>query len=135
MSNPQQQSSQQWLAALIALIFLLLAATYSIVTPIFESPDELWHYPFVWHLAHTWELPVQDPANPQLWYQEGSQAPLYYALAALLTAPIPTDDLPALVYRNPRPILAWSAPTATRTWSSTRSGKPGPGKARRWLFT
>jgi hypothetical protein len=44
---------------------------------------------------------VQDPANVQLWRQEGSQPPLYHTLAALLTAPIPTDDLPDLIYRNP----------------------------------
>ncbi|MCB0174152.1 MAG: hypothetical protein KDJ97_26800, partial [Anaerolineae bacterium] len=64
-------------AIFIALLFTFLATVYSIVTPIFESPDELWHYPFVWHLAQTAELPVQDPANPQLWQQEGSQPPLY----------------------------------------------------------
>lgn len=90
-----------WPAIVIAVLFLLLATTYSIVTPIFESPDELWHYPFVWHLARTGELPVQDPAQPQLWQQEGSQPPLYYALAALLTAAIPADDLPSLIYPNP----------------------------------
>jgi hypothetical protein len=87
---------------LIAVIFFLLSGSYSVVTPLFESPDEVWHYPFVWHLARSWELPVQDPANPQLWQQEGGQAPLYYALAALLTSPINTDDLPALIYPNPQ---------------------------------
>jgi len=96
------QPQHRWLALPIAIIFLLLAGTYSIVTPIFESPDELWHYPFVWHLARSWELPVQDPAHPQLWQQEGGQAPLYYGLAALLTSPITTDDLPELIYRNPQ---------------------------------
>lgn len=88
-------------AILTALLFLILATTYSIITPIFETPDELWHYPFVWHLAHTGQLPVQNPARPQLWGQEGSQPPLYYALTALLTAPIPAADLPDLIYRNP----------------------------------
>ncbi|MEW5961534.1 MAG: phospholipid carrier-dependent glycosyltransferase, partial [Chloroflexota bacterium] len=83
------------------MLFIVLATTYSLVTPIFESPDELWHYPLVWHLARTGRLPVQDPARPQLWGQEGSQPPLYYALAALLTAPLSTADLPELIYRNP----------------------------------
>ncbi len=83
------------------MLFMVLATTYSLVTPIFESPDELWHYPYVWHLARTGQLPIQDPTNPQLWGQEGSQPPLYYALAALLTAPVPTDDLPDLIYHNP----------------------------------
>ncbi len=88
-------------ALLVAALFFLLAAIYSIITPIFESPDELWHYPFVWHMANTGTLPVQDPANPQLWHQEGSQPPLYYALAALLTFPFPGNNLPELIYPNP----------------------------------
>lgn len=96
-----KQLNQHWVALVIAALFFLLASIYSLVTPIFESPDELWHYPFVWHLAQTGQLPVQNPAAPQLWRQEGSQPPLYYALAALLTAPIPADDLPALIYPNP----------------------------------
>lgn len=92
---------QLWPATLIAATFAVLAIIYSIVIPVFESPDEVWHYPLVWHLARTGELPVQDPARPQLWHQEGSQPPLYYLLAALLTWPIPADDLPELIYRNP----------------------------------
>lgn len=97
-------------AILIALLFTFLATVYSIVTPLFESPDELWHYPFVWHLAQTVELPVQDPANPQLWQQEGSQPPLYYALAALFTAPISDDDLPDLIDRNPHADIGLVSP-------------------------
>ncbi len=101
MNNLRRQSDHRWIVTLIAIAFFLLATTYSFVTPIFEAPDELWHYPFVWHLARTGQLPVQDPNQPQLWGQEGSQPPLYYALAAMITAPIPADDLPALIYRNP----------------------------------
>lgn len=94
MTNPQPRY-------LIIGLFFLLAVVYSLVTPLFEAPDELWHYPFVWHLARGGGLPKQDPDNPQLWGQEGSQPPLYYALAALLTAPIPADDLPELIVPNP----------------------------------
>ncbi|MFQ5611359.1 MAG: ArnT family glycosyltransferase [Anaerolineae bacterium] len=93
--------SHRWPVVLVATAFFLLALTYGIVTPLFESLDEVWHYPFVWHLARTGQLPVQDPADVQLWRQEGSQPPLYYALAAALTAPLPAGDLPALIYRNP----------------------------------
>lgn len=102
--------NRHWLATLIVTTFVLLATIYSIVTPIFESPDELWHYPFVWRLARTGELPVQDPFQPQLWKQEGSQPPLYYALAALLTAPIPADDLPDLIYDNPHADIGLASP-------------------------
>ena len=92
---------KEWPAALIALAFLILAVAYGAITPIFESPDELWHYPYVWHVVRTWTLPVQDPSQDQLWEHEGSQPPAYYAGAALLTTLIPADDLPSLLYLNP----------------------------------
>lgn len=100
-SKIQRLFRQHGPAVLITAAFFALGVTYSVVNPLFEALDEVWHYPFVWQLARTGKLPVQDPANVQLWRQEGSQPPLYYALAALLTAPIPADDLPRLIYLNP----------------------------------
>jgi hypothetical protein len=88
-------------ALTITCVFCLIATGYSTVTPLFESPDELWHYPYVWHIAQTGSLPVQMPGQPQLWEHEGGQAPLYYLLAALLTWPIDSRDLPLLLNRNP----------------------------------
>mgnify|MGYP005848135395 CR=1 FL=1 len=82
-------------------LFLLLASLYSIVTPIFEASDELFHFPYVLHVARTSSLPVQEAGRRSLWAQEGSQPPLYYLLSALLVAPLNTDDF-ADVYRlNP----------------------------------
>ena len=85
----------------VVLGFVLLGLVYSVVTPLFEASDELWHYPFVAHLASGGGLPVQDPAHPGLWRQEGSQPPLYYALAALLTRWGPASDLPQILVPNP----------------------------------
>ncbi len=64
--------------ALVVILtaFVALAAIYSIVTPIFEAGDELWHYPFVQHLATGHALPIQDPNVKTLWEQEGGQPPL-----------------------------------------------------------
>ncbi len=87
--------------ALILAAFIALATIYSIVTPIFEAGDELWHYPFVQHLATGHGLPIQDPNVKTLWEQEGGQPPLYYALAALATFWIDTRDLPDRLWRNP----------------------------------
>ena len=91
--------------ALILVAFIALGVTYSIVTPLFEASDELWHYPFVKHLADGNGLPVQDPENVGPWRQEGSQPPLYYALCALATFWIDTDDAyeghPPLLWPNP----------------------------------
>ncbi len=82
------------LPAFILVCYALLALTYSLVTPPFEASDELWHYPMVKYVAdHGLQLPIQDPAVVTAWRQEGSQPPLYYLIAAALTAWIDTDDL------------------------------------------
>ena len=87
--------------AVILAAFVVLAVTYSTVTPIFEAGDELWHYPFVQSLATGHGLPVQDPNVQTLWEQEGGQPPLYYALSALATFWVDTRDLPDRLWRNP----------------------------------
>ncbi len=86
---------------LLLAVFVLLGAVYAIVTPLFEISDELWHYPMVKTLADGNGLPVQDPANPGPWRQEGSQPPLYYAVMALATSWIDTSDLPEVRWVNP----------------------------------
>ena len=89
------------LAVLILALYLVLGALYSVIDPVFEASDEWHHYPFVAHLAQGGNLPVQRAGVKTLWEQEGIQPPLYYALAAGLTAPIDTSDLPDLMYINP----------------------------------
>ena len=96
--------------ALILAVFIALAATYSVVTPIFEASDELWHYLFVKHLADGNSLPVQDASIDQPWRQEGSQPPLYYALSALATFWIDTDDVYEGGGKPGYPPLSWHNP-------------------------
>ncbi len=86
---------------LVLILFILLGSIYAIITPIFEASDELWHYPFVRHLADGNPLPVQDPDNVGPWKQEASQQPLYYALAAALTFWIDTADMETVRWLNP----------------------------------
>ncbi|MFN8448861.1 MAG: glycosyltransferase family 39 protein [Anaerolineae bacterium] len=86
----------------ILAAYLVLATVYSVVTPVFEASDELWHYPMVQYLAtHGLALPVQDPAVTTAWRQEGSQPPLYYLVAAVITSPIDTSDLDVIRRQNP----------------------------------
>jgi len=92
--------THSWLA-LILVAFLALGVTYSVITPIFEAGDEIWHYPYVQHLATGHSFPVQEPGVKTLWAQEGGQPPLYYALAALATFWIDTRDLPERLWLNP----------------------------------
>jgi len=88
--------------ALILAAFIALGIIYSLVTPIFEAPDEMHHYFFIKHLTDGKGLPVQNPDNPGLWRQEGSQPPLYYLMGALATFWIDTDDAEDLLWRNPK---------------------------------
>ena len=85
----------------ILLSYVALASIYSVITPIFEASDELWHFPMVQRIATTGQLPLQDPANISPWRQEGSQPPLYYMIAAILTAGIDTSDMSIVRRQNP----------------------------------
>lgn len=85
--------ARRWLVLIVAT-YVVLATVYSFATPPFEASDELWHYPMVKYLADNGlQLPLQDPAVPTAWRQEGSQPPLYYMLAAMLTSWIDTSNL------------------------------------------
>jgi hypothetical protein len=102
IANPGRALIQEHKAiALILTGFIVLGTIYSVVTPLFEASDELWHYPFIKHLADGGGLPVQDPGIEQPWRQEGSQPPLYYALGALATFWIDTSDLTEVRWLNP----------------------------------
>ncbi len=100
-ASPTVTRTERYLLVSILTAYTVLAIIYSLLTPIFEASDELWHYPMVQHIATTGQLPVQDPANPGPWRQEGSQPPLYYMLAALLTAGIDTSDMMFVRRQNP----------------------------------
>ncbi len=83
-------------------LFLGIGLWYSLATPPFETPDELYHYAFVRHLAAGNGLPVQNPAVEETWSHEGSQAPLYYLVAGWLTSAINQNDFNQLNVPNPR---------------------------------
>ncbi len=86
--------------AVLLLAFALLGLVYSATTPVFEAPDEVWHYNYIRYVAKGHGLPsLQD--NEHGAYQEAAQPPLYYLIAALVTAPINDDDLPDLMWHNP----------------------------------
>lgn len=80
-------------------LFLLLGIGYSTLTPIFENSDETLHYPYIKHVADGRGLPLAEPN--QLWHQEGTQPPLYYAIVAATTFWINTDNLPDHLQPNP----------------------------------
>ncbi|RIL10261.1 hypothetical protein DCC79_08520 [bacterium] len=70
----------------LVLDFVVLALLFNVVVPVFENPDESYHYFFAQHVSHTGTLPVQtaDTAQRGPWEQEGSQPPLFHLLASPL---------------------------------------------------
>lgn len=86
---------------LVLTTYAVLASTYSIVTPIMEASDELWHYPMAKFVADHWALPVQEPGVETPWRQEGSQPPLYYIIGAAVTFWVDTSDMPEVRWINP----------------------------------
>ncbi|MCS7260158.1 MAG: glycosyltransferase family 39 protein, partial [Anaerolineae bacterium] len=95
----------RWILPAVLGLFLVMGSVYSLVTPIFEASDERWHYPVVRHIVRTGRLPVQDPQKRTDWHQEGSQPPLYYLIAAALTAWIPTEDFHRVYVPNPHAVV------------------------------
>ena len=126
--------------ALALAAFIALGVAYSLINPLFEASDELWHYPFVKHLADGGGLPVQQPGVEQPWRQEGSQPPLYYAIGALATCWINTDDLGEILWRNPHADMGIPKPDRNVNMAihTAREGWPWRGAALavrivRWL--
>ena len=90
----------RYLLLVILAAFVTLSLVYSLTVPLFEGPDEIWHYAFADHLASGGRLPVFDAAQPATFLRNGAHPPLYYALIAVLIAPIDRADFPAAYHFN-----------------------------------
>ncbi len=93
-------TSPYWAAGILG-VFICLATLYNVRNPILEAPDEIQHVYYVHWLANGHGLPVQGEEEQGRWEQEGSQPPLYYGMAALLTFWIDSTDLDERVWLNP----------------------------------
>ncbi|MGC8786320.1 MAG: hypothetical protein ACP5Q1_02715, partial [Anaerolineae bacterium] len=72
--------AQDKLIFLILILFVGLATFYSVTVPLFETPDEVWHYLYVKHIANGKGLPVYREGETFPMRQEASQPPLLYLL-------------------------------------------------------
>lgn len=70
----------------ILIAYLILASWYSVTIPLGEAPDETPHYSLVRYVARERGYPTGEEEH------EAFQPPLYYALGALVTFWIDTDD-------------------------------------------
>ncbi|MHB9031521.1 MAG: glycosyltransferase family 39 protein [Anaerolineae bacterium] len=98
--TPGKAAQTRWALTALLAVYLLLAGAYSIINPLFEAPDEVWHYALMQHLAQGQTLPVLDPKQPGPWAQEGGQPPLYYWLAAQALRWLPASDWQTLLVAN-----------------------------------
>ena len=86
---------------IIVVLFVGLAAYFNHTVPLFEAPDELQHAAFVAWLDDIGSLPEADLEEYGPWEQEGTQAPLYYWLAAITVGHVSHDPADELAARNP----------------------------------
>jgi len=86
--------------AVIVVTFCILGVTHTVGVPLFEAPDEIWHFSFVQVLATRRSLPIQPVEGKDVWLREAGQPPLYYLVAALVIAPLDTSDFPDFVRFN-----------------------------------
>ena len=93
-------ATPRWALPFLLSLFALLALAYSVITPAFETPDEIWHYAFIQHVASGQGLPVATPNTTALFRQQGTQSPGYYLAAAALTAWVNQNDFPAIYARQ-----------------------------------
>ena len=132
-AQPSGQASRRWLAVIVAA-FLVVGLIYSVVVPLFEAPDEVWHFAFADHLAKGGGLPVLS-GTKSVFLREGGQPPLYYAVVALAIAPFDRNDFPGWVRSTPVTRPSHPAQRATRRmFLSIRRGKTH-GRAVSWRFT
>lgn len=90
-----------WLALILAG-YLLLTLAYGVVNPLFEAPDEHWHFFTAVYIKENGRLPIAGPdSDDNLLKQQAAQPPLYYVLSALLIAPVDTSTAAADVWLNP----------------------------------
>lgn len=89
------------LLLLILLLYLLLAIGYGLASPLFEAPDEHWHYFTAQYIKDERRLPVVTEDYDPWLSQEAAQPPLYYILGALIIAPIDTGSTASYPWLNP----------------------------------
>lgn len=81
--------------------FLLIGLVYLYAAPNFEASDTVQHAGMVKWIAETGTLPLQSADHDQLFGQEGSQPPLYYALMALVWNAFDTSDFDSRYLPSP----------------------------------
>lgn len=96
----------------LLVLYVILALIYVWATPLFEASDEYPHIGMVEYVVNHHSLPVQYAGQDEVYQQEGSQPPLYYALAAAIVSPFDISNLDD--YRAINPHAAIGLPDSWR---------------------
>lgn len=90
-----------WLALLL-LAYTAVTIAYGLINPLFEAPDEHWHYFTAQYIAEERALPAVAPGDgyDEWLSQEAAQPPLYYLVSSLLIAPLDTHAARQQVWPN-----------------------------------
>jgi len=85
----------------ILTVYVVLALSYSLATPPFEAPDEVWHVGCVAYVRTQGRLPALDAPHADIVRQEATQPPLYYIALSVVTSGIDLSDFPLVARLNP----------------------------------
>lgn len=121
-----------WIAALIVVIYTVLALWWSVVVPLGEGPDEPGHIHYALFLAQTGRLPVQqgDPLKSDV-PGEGHQPPLAYWLLQPAVRWLPASEFALEMGANPQ-FLHNGGADPNAYFRSSRDIFPYQGLARAW---
>jgi 4-amino-4-deoxy-L-arabinose transferase-like glycosyltransferase len=96
----KQQLVVRWehpIAILLVAAYLALAALFSVIVPVYETPDEPGHFDLIAQLINTKSLPVQNVERPNY----AHHPPLYYILAAIPASLAGVSDNTAMPQLKP----------------------------------
>ncbi len=119
----EQRSSLLWL---LLAVYVGSAVLYSVVNPIFEAPDEIWHYEYARWIGAGNGLARPEDVSSAPWKQEGSQPPLYYLLSAALTLPIAADTDADGIQFNPHAAIGDASSFGNRNMMLHSDGEAWP---------
>ncbi|MBI2954153.1 MAG: glycosyltransferase family 39 protein [Chloroflexi bacterium] len=95
------ERAHKFCLATIVAAFVILGLGYSVINPVFEAPDELWHFAnakAIWDNKALIVLSGKGLDNPAR--QEAGQPPFYYLLSAALISWLPTGPIDRVAVLN-----------------------------------
>lgn len=103
-------NKKNWRVIIIIVLFVAISLAYSIIIPVFNAPDEPFHFEYIRYLAKTKSLPNQAREKEAI-STEGFNPPLYYFINAIFLNLFSKDNASdirinnfkdiARFYRNP----------------------------------